>query len=90
MSFQDAFWIELGPTWAPKVPKMTPTWRPKTTPNRPKIDVKKVSKILLDSKTAGVVFWGRPGGMRGGPGGIIGGSKNSAKKVWPYFAKNYG
>ena len=38
---QDAFWTELGASWAPKVPKMTPTWRPKTTQNRPKIESKK-------------------------------------------------
>ena len=37
-SFQDAFWTELGRTWAPKRPKMTPSWRPKTTPKRRKIE----------------------------------------------------
>ena len=41
ISFQDAFWTDLGPSWPPKVPKMTPNWHPKTTPNRPKIDVEK-------------------------------------------------
>ena len=45
ISFQDAFWTELGPTCSPKRPKMTPTWRPKTTQNRPKIVSKKWSKF---------------------------------------------
>ena len=48
ISFQDAFWTELGPSWPPKVPKMTPNWRPKTAPNRPKIDVVLVLPPGLD------------------------------------------
>ena len=40
-NYEDAFFGDLGPTWPPKVSKMTPRWFPKTTPKRPKIDVKK-------------------------------------------------
>ena len=36
---EDAFFIDLGPTWQAKVPKMNPRWHPKTTPNRSQNDV---------------------------------------------------
>ena len=53
ISFQDAFWTELGRTWPPQVPKMTPTWRPKTRQNRSKIDAKTYTKFgyVTASKT---------------------------------------
>ena len=36
ISFQDAFWIELGPTWPPKRSNTIPRWQPKTIPNQSK------------------------------------------------------
>ena len=71
ISFQDAFWTELGRTWAPKVPKMTPTWRqddPKSTKNRGQ----QIINILIENKTARTRFLGPPGGMRSPPGGDLG------------------
>ena len=45
ISFQDAFWTELGPTWSPKGPKMTPTWPPKC----PKIGRRRPQEVLEEA-----------------------------------------
>ena len=66
ISFQDTFWTELGPTWPPKVPKMTPRWLPKC----PKIAPRRLPgprgswrrffsllKIVLNFASFWVRFW---------------------------------
>ena len=65
ISFQDAFWTELGRSWPPKGPKMTPTWRPKTAQNRSKIESKKWSKFWSISR-------GRLCAQGGGPADCVG------------------
>ena len=56
-NYEDAFFGDLGPTWPPKVSKMTPRWRPK----RPQSDQKAMSKmikILIEKKMARATIFG--------------------------------
>ena len=46
-------WDQLGPTKAPKRPKMTPKTEPKSTPRRSKIDIKIDVKNDAKTKRAG-------------------------------------
>ena len=73
--FQDAFWTDLSRP--PKVPKLTPTGRPKTTPNRPKIDVKKRSKFGSNFMRLGWFFLPYPAECAGLLGGLWGGLKTT-------------
>ena len=60
----DRTWPILAAKSAKNDPKMAPQDDPKSIKNR----VQKMIKILIAFKTAGMRFWGRPGGMRGAAG----------------------
>ena len=72
----DRTWPNLAAKKAKNDPNLAPQNDPKSIKNR----VQKMIKILIDFKTAGMRFWGPPGGMRRPLGGIIGGLKNSAEE----------
>ena len=62
-------------------PKMAPQNDPKSTKNR----CQKFIELLIDNKTNWGQIFGRPGGMRWPPGGIIGGAKNSLFELCRYL-----
>ena len=76
-------------TWKPNLaaksaendPKMAPQNDPKSTKNR----CQKTIEILIENNTNFVIHFGRPGGMRWPPGGIIGGAKNSLFELCKYL-----
>ena len=61
--------------------KMTPQNDPKSSKNR----CQKMIKMLIDIKTNFAIHFGRPGGMRWPPGGIIGGAKDSLFEICRYL-----
>ena len=68
--------MNLDPTWpileaksAENDPKLAPPNDPKSIKNR----CQKMIKILIELRADVPLLWGRPGGMRWLPGGIIGG-----------------
>ncbi len=65
----DRTWPDLAAKKAQNDPNLAPQDDPKSTLNR----VQKMIKISIDFKTAAGRFLESPGGMRGPPGGIIGG-----------------
>ena len=81
----DRSWPILAAKSAQNDPNLAPQDDPKSIKNR----CQKMLKILIDFKTAGMRFLGRPGGMRRAPGGIIGGVKNSAREDMQQDAENY-
>ena len=81
ISFQDAFWTDLGRSWPPKVPKMTPTWRPKTTQNRAKIYSKNDQNFDRTKRRPGGAFWTRPAECATPKEGLYGGPKTPPKKI---------
>ena len=66
----DRTWPNLGAKSAKNDPKMAPQNDPKSIKNR----CQKMIKILIVSKGRLAAFWAWPGGLRGPPGGIIGGT----------------
>ena len=61
---------------AAKSAKDDPNLAPQDDPKSTKNGCQKVIEILIENKTNFVGHFGRSGGMRWPPGGIIGGSKN--------------
>ena len=64
----DRTWPNLAAKSAKNDPNLAPQDDPKSTKNR----VQKMIQILIDFKTLGMRFLGRPGGMRSPPGGDLG------------------
>ena len=62
-------------------PNMAPQNDPKSTKNR----CQKSIEILIDNKTNFMIHFGRPGGMRWPPGGIIGGAINLLFEICWYL-----
>ena len=64
----DLTWLNLGAKKAENDPKLAPQDDTTSTKNR----VQKIIKNLIENKSLGMRFWGRPGGMRSPPGGDLG------------------
>ena len=73
----DRSWPILEAKRAENDPKLAPQSDPKSTKNR----CQKMIEILIEKRTNFVIHFGRPGGMRRPPGGIIGGAKNSLFEI---------
>ncbi len=74
-------WPNLAAKRAENDPKMASQNDPKSTKNR----CLKMIKILIDNRTNFEHHFGRPGGMRWPPGGIIGGAKDSLFEICRYL-----
>ena len=82
----DPTWPNLGAKRAENDPKMALQNGPKSTKNR----CQKMIKILIDFKSIRMIHFGRPGGMRWPPGGIIGGAINLLFEICRYLKAYYG
>ena len=73
------------PILAAKRPQNDPNLAPQDDPKSAKNRVQKMIKILIEKKTFPPIHFGRSGGMRWPPGGIIGGAKNSLFELCRYL-----
>ena len=73
------------PILAAKRPQNDPNLAPQDDPKSAKNRVQKMINILIDKKTFLVIHFGRSGGMRWPPGGIIGGARNSLFEIGRYL-----
>ena len=82
----DRTWHDLAFKSAKNDTNLAPQNDPKSTKNR----CQKTIKILIDKKTFPPIHFGRPGGMRWPPGGIIGGAINLLFELCRYLKAYYG
>ena len=79
----DPSWPILAAKSAKNDPNLAPQDDPKSTKNR----CQKTIEILIANKTNLAIHFGRSGGMRWPPGGILGGSKNTLQVLNSAFSR---
>ena len=79
-------WPNLGAKKAENDPKMAPQNDPKSIKHR----CQKLIEILIEKRALRPIHFGRPGGMRWPPGGIIGGAINLLFELCRYLKAYYG